>query len=303
MAWIESHQALQRHRKTIRAANLLKITRPLLIGHLHCLWWWALDNADSDGRLGQVSAAEIAEAAEWSTRQADRFLDALVDAGFLEVGDDGALRLHDWYDYAGKLCDRRTANAERMRAARSGRVSLKEVARDPARVEHVQRTFDARAQTRAHTCGATQPDPTGPNRTGPDNPPLVPPEQVDDAQDLAAGAATTAAKAAPVPLVKLSEEARAVLEFWRQAHGKRTPPRLNPTQAATLEDALLDLGFTRLTEAVTYMAARGVPELSKAINAARTKRQREEQGDYAAASPGTNGTGPKPRGSSRAKHH
>lgn len=49
MAWIESHQTLSRHRKTLRAAALLHVDRHKMIGHLHELWWWALDNVPGWG--------------------------------------------------------------------------------------------------------------------------------------------------------------------------------------------------------------------------------------------------------------
>jgi hypothetical protein len=82
----------------------------------------------------------------------------------------------------------------------------------------------------------------------------------------------------PVPsLGQLSLDARTVLECWRQAHGKRSPPRLNPTQVAALEQAVADLGVERLGEACRWSAEQGVTEFIKAIRAARTKRQRETQ--------------------------
>ena len=54
MAWIESHQSLSRHRKTLAVVAELKVDRHKLIGHLHELWWWALDNATAEGALGQI---------------------------------------------------------------------------------------------------------------------------------------------------------------------------------------------------------------------------------------------------------
>src|SRR5688572_14999791 len=123
MAWIESHQSLSRHRKTLRAAALLKLDRHKLLGHLHELWWWALDNTPPDGYLGALSYEEIAQGADWPTKDAERFVRALLAAGFLDADDHEAetnLRLHDWYDYAGKLNDRRDKERERSRQRRSG---------------------------------------------------------------------------------------------------------------------------------------------------------------------------------------
>lgn len=119
MSWIESHQSLARHRKTLRAAGLLHCDRHKLIGHLHSLWWWALDNVGTDGSLGCLTDAEIAEAAEWPVRRAREFVKALGDCGapgpgFI-VGENGSRQLHDWYEYAGKLIQRRAQDRERKR--------------------------------------------------------------------------------------------------------------------------------------------------------------------------------------------
>lgn len=116
MAWIESHQSLSRHRKTLRAAALLRVNRHQLIGHLHELWWWALDNVPADGHLGDLTDMEIAQGAEWSGDPTE-FVRALTDAGFIDETDDGRY-LHDWYDYAGKYLEKRAQDAERKRVAR-----------------------------------------------------------------------------------------------------------------------------------------------------------------------------------------
>lgn len=161
MAWIESHQSLARHRKTLRAAALLKVDRHKLIGHLHELWWWGLDNADQAGNLGQTPHEVIAEAAGWPIKQAEPFVDALIESGFIEWSEEG-LTLHDWADYTGKWNDRRARNKERMRETRAQHVQRT----DDAQPEHVAPTNDARAPNRARTCRATvpnQPDLT--NRT------------------------------------------------------------------------------------------------------------------------------------------
>lgn len=173
MAWIESHQSLSRHRKTLALVASLKADRHKILGHLHELWWWGLDNADVDGRLGHTSHVVIAEAAGWPVKQADTFVGALVAAGFMEDNDNG-LVLHDWEDYAGKLIDRRDRNRERMRRARASDDAPIPPPTNGTRAAHVQRTNVARAQQRADTFGATVPNPTQPNPTGQDtNPPAA----------------------------------------------------------------------------------------------------------------------------------
>jgi len=111
MSWIESHQSLLTHRKTIRAATELGISKYLLIGHLHALWWWALDNLDDQGCLLDLTDAEIAHAAGWP-RKAPPFVQALTLAGFID-GALGRRGLHDWWQYAGKLNAKRATDRAR----------------------------------------------------------------------------------------------------------------------------------------------------------------------------------------------
>ena len=116
--WIESHVSLEGHFKTTEACRLLSIPVPHLIGHLHCLWHWAMVYAQ-DGDLSDFSDEQIAAAAMW-TGSAQAFVEALQKAGgpkrcgFLEYTPDGRLVLHDWDDYAGKLLEQRRNNADRQ---------------------------------------------------------------------------------------------------------------------------------------------------------------------------------------------
>lgn len=135
MAWIETHQSLRNHRKTLFASEKLSMDKHKLIGHLLCLWWWALDNADIDGNLPPgTSAKTIANAAEIPVRNADKFLKTLVEVCFVEE-NGGRLCLHDWYEYAGKLNLKRKANRDRMREARYNAQKVYVQSTDDARVE------------------------------------------------------------------------------------------------------------------------------------------------------------------------
>lgn len=154
MAWIESHQTLREHPKTKMLVRRLGVPRVAVIGHLHCLWWWALDYAP-DGVLGRYDDEVIADAAEWEG-DAAVFVGALRDVGFLDPEPD---RIHDWDHFGGKLMERRRANADRMRDQRA---------------THVQRTLDDCASHVQDTCGAREEesreqDTTGENRTGEEN--------------------------------------------------------------------------------------------------------------------------------------
>ena len=83
-----------------------------------CLWLWALDNAP-DGDLTNLSPELIAFGAELSSDiEPSFFVDTLVSVGFLDRVE-GILSIHDWYDYAGRLIERRKADADRKRIHRT----------------------------------------------------------------------------------------------------------------------------------------------------------------------------------------
>ena len=123
MAWVEAHDTLPNHRKTLRLARPIKTGKTdakfEAIGVLWCLFAWALTAADKDGKLPGVTGEDIAAAVGW-TRKVD-LAAALVDAGYLEQHDDGVYAIHDWHDYAGRLIDQRAANRERQKRYRNGK--------------------------------------------------------------------------------------------------------------------------------------------------------------------------------------
>jgi len=122
MAWIESNQELARHPKSIKAARVLGISVPALVGHLHFIWWWCLKYAQ-DGDLSRFDVSDIADAAGWEG-DAEQFVTALINCGpgdsigFIEQTDLG-LAIHDWMNYAGRLIEKRQANTKRMQNARA----------------------------------------------------------------------------------------------------------------------------------------------------------------------------------------
>lgn len=128
MAWIESHQELGAHPKTRKLAQLLGVHRMQVVGHLHALWWWALDYAE-DGDLSRFDVADIALGAEWDG-DPDKFVQALVEcgtrggAGFLDAVDEGWF-IHDWNQHTAPLRavrnSSRRANHERWHVRRGMR--------------------------------------------------------------------------------------------------------------------------------------------------------------------------------------
>ena len=157
--WIESHQSLGTHLKLTRLATTLEISRPQAVGHLHYLWWWALDNAP-DGDLSQLSDAEIAEVSRWEGDPA-KFAAALKQQGWLD--DDG--QIHDWQDYAGRLVEKR--RHDRIRKAKMRRKSGGSPA--PVRVSSASRPLDVQRTSDGHPedGAGTEPNRTEPNHITP----------------------------------------------------------------------------------------------------------------------------------------
>lgn len=116
MAFIETHQSLRDHRKILAMAAELDMPEAHVAGHCIYLWLWSLDNAPE----GMLPASEriIERAAGWQG-QSGALLTAMVNAGMVDRADDGRLCIHDWWDYAGRLIDKRKSDAERKRVARN----------------------------------------------------------------------------------------------------------------------------------------------------------------------------------------
>ena len=115
MAWIKSEQELASHPKLLMLAQDLEIGVPQTVGHLHLLWWWALDYCE-DGYLTKYRSfiplsAQFMGDGEFFTKK-------LIEHGWIdEVGDD--LVIHDWMDYTGNLITVREKDRERKRKART----------------------------------------------------------------------------------------------------------------------------------------------------------------------------------------
>lgn len=150
MAWIKIDQTLRDHRKICDAADALEISPTLMTGMMVLFWLWALDNAPS-GDVSSISNSTIARAAQW-TGDPDRFVQALKEQDLIDETPDGDLDIHDWYEYAGKLIDRRKADADRARKKRAA--SSKESEKRP---RDVQRTSADRVRVEQSRVDNTSP--------------------------------------------------------------------------------------------------------------------------------------------------
>lgn len=100
MAWIESHQQLERHPKTHVLMSLMEWDLDTTLGKLHRFWWWVLDFAPT-GDLRKFNDAVIGGSVGLTGSSAVKFVKSMIEACWLDRGD-GVFRVHDWPHYAGR---------------------------------------------------------------------------------------------------------------------------------------------------------------------------------------------------------
>lgn len=122
--WIELHQEMPRHPKTLALAQALNVSRHEAVGILADLWTWSLSCAGEDGELKSVTDMGIAMAVDFPVKRAPALAKALVATGWLDQLESGGYQLHDWSDYTGRLAEKRK-DADRKRAARKKSKSTK----------------------------------------------------------------------------------------------------------------------------------------------------------------------------------
>ena len=157
--WIELHQEMPRHPKTLALAQNLKISRREAVGLLIDLWTWGLNCADETGHLRGITNEGIAMALDWSGRQAAKLVNALVGCGWID-GENGNYSLHDWADYTSRLSDKRK-DAERKREARKRAKQTDEFPENPQNVPG-QSADSPRKNTVNPRAGITEPNQTKP---------------------------------------------------------------------------------------------------------------------------------------------
>lgn len=129
MAWVESHQSLERHPKTLGLMAIMGWSLRETIGTLHIFWWWCIDYAP-DGDLRKHSNAVLAVAAGLSPAAGDQFIKAMVECrgkdetgsqrpGFIEK--QPYFRLRNWWKRVGRFLQARyksdPAFLEKVRSA------------------------------------------------------------------------------------------------------------------------------------------------------------------------------------------
>lgn len=112
MAWIKVQQGVSDHRKTMAMARTFSADQDLIVGKLVRFWTWALDQAEDDGLLPDLTEEQLGQLAGWKRKPAT-FIASMVDAGFLEQRSEHRYAIHDWKTYAGKLNAKRQKDRER----------------------------------------------------------------------------------------------------------------------------------------------------------------------------------------------
>ena len=86
------------HPKTRRLAKLLGVPMFSAVGVLECVWHFTARHAIR-GDIGRWNDHEIADAIGWPAEDVERFIVALVDAGWFDRDERHRLIVHDWHDH------------------------------------------------------------------------------------------------------------------------------------------------------------------------------------------------------------
>lgn len=113
MSWIESHQKIKEHPKTLRLASYMDWSINETIGVLHRFWWWCIDYCE-DGDLRKYNDIELGAAVGLNKDSAKMFIEKMVLSGFIDKKP--FFRVHDWLDYAGRYLESkyRTSNPKKL---------------------------------------------------------------------------------------------------------------------------------------------------------------------------------------------
>lgn len=94
-----------KHPKVSHLRELLKISLPTAIGYLELMWHFVAEFCPQ-GDIGKFSDARIEAALSWSGTKG-RLIQALTDAGWLDIDSERRLLVHDWADHADGVVQKR----------------------------------------------------------------------------------------------------------------------------------------------------------------------------------------------------
>lgn len=130
MDWFRVDSGLPEHHKVRRLAYLLKAEPIQILGLLIRLFCWVARNREY-GNLDGMWTCDIANSAGWHG-DPDEFVNALVEAGWLDKDEDGVLSIHDWEDRQPLIRRRRNVNAKSTSRAQHGNATSTSSSRDDA---------------------------------------------------------------------------------------------------------------------------------------------------------------------------
>ncbi len=115
MAWIESHQSIEKHPKVIQLGRSMEWSLDETIGRLHRFWWWCLEYAPT-GDLRSVDPVMMANGIGLMGDFADRFATSMLRVHLIcplppsrarrrtrpDMTNLVMFRIHDWIEHAGR---------------------------------------------------------------------------------------------------------------------------------------------------------------------------------------------------------
>lgn len=261
MAWIEIHQSLPSHRKTIAAATRLAIPPVQLVGHMVTLWLWAVDNAPG-GDLSTIGAAVVAYASLY-TGDAQQFMDTLTEVGFVDSNG----MVHNWDLYMGRLQSKREHHREYNRQrARNLRATTPQLVQPRARARQYQTVPDQVPISSAEEIGADAPaDP--PEKEASTEAPA--PKSAHELRDDAIAALRVAATQ--------RDKVGVILDLWPLVFGSRYPP---PDGGMVARMGTLAGGFGPVVNAMVSAAANEITDdpRSYVLGVLNGRKRRAEPG-------------------------
>jgi hypothetical protein len=96
-------------------ARILNESPMVSMTRLSLFWLWCMKYA-KDGDLTNANHMRIEQAVKW-TGEAGLFMQALLESGFVDWYQNGAMVVHDWDKYGGKLIKKQQADANRKKAS------------------------------------------------------------------------------------------------------------------------------------------------------------------------------------------
>ena len=228
-----------RHPKTLDLGARLDVSRPQAIGHLTLLWDWATEVALS-GDVGKWPNGSIARACDWSG-DPDKFVNALVDAKWLDQDDRYRLVIHDWAQH----CE----NWVRAKAQKLGVELLGQ--RKSESYDPVLRDV--------HKSGSLPCDRTEPNRTNGESPQAA--SGGNESNKKPKGKRKASAKpvdiaAMSLPAVLDTPDFRGALDTWFQYRSEKKRP-LTETSLLALIKKFEQIGLQGSIERIDTAIANG----------------------------------------------